>query len=65
MQKKCDCPRVIIEEDVFFVSCLGKIIKGAVFSVIADNLCVDSVSGFVESFRGSYICRFCVPVSGT
>lgn len=48
------------EEDGLFVPCLGKIIKGTVFSVIADNLGAHSVAGFVESFSGSYICRFCV-----
>lgn len=30
-----------------------------VFSVIADNLAGHSVAGFVESFSGSYVCRFC------
>lgn len=28
--------------------------------VIADNLCVHSISGFVESFSGQYTCRFCL-----
>ena len=49
-----------LEEDGLFVPCLGKIIKGTVFSVIADNLGADSVGGFIESFCGSHICRFCV-----
>lgn len=49
-----------LEEDGLFVPCLGKIIKGTVFSVIADNLGAHSVGGFVESFSGSYNCRFCV-----
>jgi len=48
------------EEDGIFVPCLGKIIKGTVFSVIADNLGAHSLGGFVESFNGSYVCRFCV-----
>lgn len=48
------------EEDGLFVPCLGKIIKGTVFSVIADNLGAHSVGGFVESFSASYVCRFCV-----
>ncbi|KAL3987735.1 hypothetical protein ACER0C_014850 [Sarotherodon galilaeus] len=39
---------------------LGKAIKGTVVSVVADNLGAHSVAGFVESFAGSYICRFCV-----
>lgn len=45
------------EEDGIFVSCLGKIVKGTVF---ADNLGAHSVGGFVESFSGTYVCRFCV-----
>lgn len=49
-----------LEENGIFVPCLGKIIKGTVFSVIADNLGAHSVGGFVESFSGSYSCRFCV-----
>ena len=49
-----------LEEDGLFVPCLGKIIKGTVFSVIADNLGAHSVGGFIESFSGSHICRFCV-----
>ncbi len=48
------------EEDGVFVPCLGKIIKGTVFSVIADNLGAHSVGGFVESFSGTYVCRFCI-----
>lgn len=48
------------EEDGLFVPCLGKIVKGTVFSVIADNLGAHSVGGFVESFSGSYVCRLCV-----
>lgn len=28
--------------------------------MIADNLGAHSLAGFVESFSGSYICRFCV-----
>ena len=39
---------------------LGKAIKGTVVSVVADNLGAHSVAGFVESFAGSYVCRFCV-----
>lgn len=43
------------EEDSLFVPCLGKIVKGTVFSVIADNLGAHSVGSFVESFSGSYV----------
>lgn len=48
------------EEDGIFVSCFGNVVKGTVFAVIADNLGAHSVGGFIESFSGSYICRFCV-----
>ncbi len=48
------------KENGLFVPCLGKTVKGTVFSVIADNLGAHSVGGFVESFSGSYFCRFCV-----
>jgi len=41
------------------VPCLGKVVKGTVFSVIADNLGAHSLGGFVESFSGSYVCRVC------
>lgn len=49
-----------LEKDFLFVPALGKAIKGTVVSVVADNLGAHSVAGFVESFAGSYICRFCV-----
>lgn len=48
------------EEDGLFGPCLGKVIKGTIFSVIADNLGAHSLAGFVESFSGSYVCRFCL-----
>lgn len=49
-----------LEENGVFVPSLGKTVKGTVFSVIADNLGAHSLAGFVESFSGSHICRFCV-----
>lgn len=49
-----------LEKDGLFVPALGKAIKGTVVSVVADNLGAHSVAGFVESFAGSYVCRFCV-----
>ena len=49
-----------LEKDGLFVPVLGKAIKGTVVSVVADNLGAHSVAGFVESFAGSYVCRFCV-----
>lgn len=49
-----------LEEDGIFVPHLGRVVKGTVFSVIADNLGAHSLGGFVESFSGSHACRFCV-----
>lgn len=50
----------ILEEHGIYVSYLGKVIKGSVFNVVADNLGVNSVAGFLENFTGSHICRFCL-----
>lgn len=44
-----------LEEDGVFVSSLGKVIKGTVFYVIADNLGAHAVGGIVENFTGSHI----------
>lgn len=49
-----------LEANGVFATNLGKTVKGTVFSVIADNLGAHSLVAFVESFSGSYICRFCV-----
>lgn len=38
----------------------GKKIKGTIFCVIADNLGAHSIGGFLESFSGSHVCRFCL-----
>ena len=50
---------VILEEHGLFISQLNKCIKGTVSCVIADNLGAHGLAGFVESFSGEYICRFC------
>lgn len=50
---------VTLEEHGVFISKLGTFIKGTVHSVIADNLGAHSLAGFIESFSGQYICRFC------
>lgn len=42
-----------------FISKLGRFVKGTVHSVVADNLGAHSLAGFVESFSGQYVCRFC------
>lgn len=48
-----------LEHQGLFISKLGKFVKGTVQCVIADNLGAHGVAGFVESFSGHYICRFC------
>lgn len=42
-----------------FISQLNECIKGTVNGVTADNLGAHGLAGFVESFSGEYICRFC------
>lgn len=42
-----------------FISQLNECIKGTVSCIIADNLGVHGLAGFVESFSAEYICRFC------
>ncbi len=49
----------VLEEHGVFISKLGKFVKGTVHSVVADNLGAHSLAGFVESFSGQYVCRFC------
>lgn len=48
-----------LEEHGVFISKLGKFVKGTVHSVIADNLGAHGSAGFVKSFSGHCICRFC------
>ena len=50
---------ITLEQHGFFVEKLGKTLKGTLQCVIADNLGAHSIAGFVESFSGSYVCRFC------
>lgn len=49
-----------LEQDGIFISSVGKSVKGTVHCVVADNLGTHSISGLVESFKGPYICRFCL-----
>lgn len=49
-----------LEKDGIFIPSLGKIMKGTVVSVVADNLGAHSLGGFVENFTGSNVCRFCL-----
>ncbi|KAK0133602.1 hypothetical protein N1851_030882 [Merluccius polli] len=50
---------VTLEEHGVFIPKLGTFVKGTVHSVIADNLGAHGLAGFIESFSGQYICRFC------
>jgi hypothetical protein len=38
----------------------GKTIKGAVHSIVGDNLGSHSIGGFFEKFSGQYSCRYCI-----
>lgn len=49
----------VLEEQGVFVSVVGEFVKGAVQCVVADNLAAHGLGGFVESFSGDFICRFC------
>ena len=51
---------LVVLEEGLFVPALGRRVKGTVFSVVADNLGAHSMGGFVESFSGSHVCRFCL-----
>lgn len=50
---------IILEQQGIFVDKLGKTLKGTLQCVVADNLGAHSIAGFVESFSGRYVCRFC------
>nr|XP_046269580.1 uncharacterized protein LOC124072313 isoform X1 [Scatophagus argus] len=49
----------ILEQHGVFISQVGQFVKGSVQCVIADNLGAHALGGFVESFSGGSICRFC------
>ncbi|XP_056443822.1 uncharacterized protein LOC130380603 [Gadus chalcogrammus] len=49
-----------LEKDGLFIPSFGKVIKGTVVSVVADNLGAHAVAGLVESFSGPHVCRFCL-----
>lgn len=51
---------VQLEEEGVFIPLFGKKIKGTIVSVVADNLGAHSLGGFLESFSGSHVCRFCL-----
>lgn len=48
----------ILEQDDIFIESVGQCVKGTVLCVVADNL-AHGLAGFVQSFRGHYVCRFC------
>ena len=49
-----------LEKDGLFIPSFGKVIKGTVVSVVADNLGAHAVAGLVESFSGPHVCRLCL-----
>lgn len=49
----------ILEQHGVFISQIGQFVKGSVQCVIADNLGAHALGGFVESFSGGSICRYC------
>lgn len=51
---------VSLEDEGLYIPSLGRRVKGTVFSVVADNLGAHSIGGFVESFSGTHVCRFCL-----
>lgn len=48
-----------LEQDGIFIETLGQCVRGTVLCVAADNLAAHGPAGFVLSFRGRYVCRFC------
>ncbi len=50
----------ILESQGIFIAQLGDFVKGTIQCVVADNLGAHGIAGFIESFAGEYICRFCV-----
>lgn len=49
-----------LDDDGIHVQCLGTVVKGTVFAIIADNLGAHCVGGFVVSFSASHFCCFCI-----
>lgn len=48
-----------LEEVGVYVENLGECLQGTVFTVVADNFAAHGLAGFNESFRSTYLCRFC------
>lgn len=51
---------VQLKEEGLFIPAFGRKIRDTIVSVIADNLGAHSICGFLESFSGSHVCRFCL-----
>lgn len=51
---------ITLEEHRIFVDKLGKTLKGTLQCVVAHNLGAHGIAGFVESFSGRYVCKFCI-----
>lgn len=49
----------VLEEQGVYISHIGEFVKGTVQCVVADKLAAHGLGGFVESFSGHFICRFC------
>lgn len=50
---------ITLEQHGIFIEKLGKTLRGTVQCIVADNLGAHSIAGFVQSFSGRYVCRFC------
>lgn len=48
-----------LEQDGIFIETVGQCFRGTVLCVAADNLAAHGLAGFVQCFRGHYVCRFC------
>ncbi|KAF7654703.1 hypothetical protein LDENG_00066030 [Lucifuga dentata] len=48
-----------LEQDGIFIETVGQCIRSIVLCVAADNLAAHGLTGFVQCFRGQYVCRFC------
>lgn len=50
---------VTLEQKGVYIDHFGAYIKGIIQCVVADSLGAHGLAGFVESFSGEYMCRFC------
>lgn len=47
------------QHGIFLIESLGRCVRGTVLCVAADNSAAHGLAGFVQSFPGQYVCRFC------